>query len=266
MNRLLPRRRAIFASLILTGIGTKPQFVAFVTFSATTVLRWSSDFSSQQVVPRMAMAGQAAVSPSIVLDPFAKKNFVEPGKDATGRAFIHFDMQEFERRVNEFYTAQLAAGQDPLQPGYAPFCKHLFVPNFVPGLPDGALRITDENRGLLRSAYIARTDKELPVLTRWFAKAEVAGQVPEAKILDVILYSREQIRKENEAMAEDSNSDAPWGIVSVKPQSIDSEIPMEPITMMRNCLGTEHGGSGVALDKEAYALSVEFWAEHAQVK
>jgi len=212
------------------------------------------------------MADQAVASPAVKLIPFAKKNFVEPGKEANARAFIHFDMQEFEHRVNEFYSAQLATGKDPLQPGYAPFCKHLFVPNFVPGLPDGALRITDANRGLLHSAYIARTDKELPVLTRWFAKPEVAGQVPEAKILDVILYSQEQIRKEDEAMGEDSNCDALWGIVSVKPQSIDSEIPMEPITMMRNSLGVEHGGSGVPLDREAYARSVEFWAEHAQVK
>merc|ERR1712012_1182454 len=149
----------------------------------------------------------------------------------------------------------VSAGEDPLKPGYAPFCKHLFIPNFVPGLPDGALLISPENRSLLRTEYVARTDKELPVLSRWFPKESVAGLVPEAAFLDIILYSREQIRKENAAMGEDSGSDAPWGIVSVKPQGIDTEIPMEPITMMRNALGVEHGGSGIALERELYNRS-----------
>jgi len=30
---------------------------------------------------------------------------------------------------------------------------------------------------------------------------------------------------------------------------IDSEIPMDPITIMRNALGKEEGGSGVKLDR-----------------
>ena len=31
-------------------------------------------------------------------------------------------------------------------------------------------------------------------------------------------------------MGEDSGSDAPWGIVSIKPQGVDYELPMQPIT------------------------------------
>lgn len=38
----------------------------------------------------------------------------------------------------------------PLVDGYAPFCKHIFVPNFT-GAPVGALPITDANRHLLQS-------------------------------------------------------------------------------------------------------------------
>jgi hypothetical protein len=41
---------------------------------------------------------------------------------------------------------------------------------------------------------------------------------------------------------------------------------MSPITMMRNCLGKEHGGSGVPLDREEYAKSVEFWSKYAAIK
>lgn len=74
----------------------------------------------------------------------------------------------------------------------------------------------------LRSGYSSRTEKELPVLSRWFPK-EAVGTVPAAKYLDLILYSRDQIRKENEAMGEDSGSDAPWGIVSIKAQDVGAQ-------------------------------------------
>ena len=65
---------------------------------------------------------------------------------------------------------------------------------------------------------------------------------------------------------EDAPSEAPWGIISVKAQDVDREIPMQPITMMRNALGKEEGGSGVPLDRAKYAESVEFWRDHAPVK
>lgn len=204
--------------------------------------------------------------PSLALIPFARKNFVEPGKERTARAYIEFDMEEFEAKVNEWYDAKVLAGEDPLQPGYAPFCKHLFVPNFIPDLPDSTLEITPENAARLRSSYVARTDKELPVLARWFDKADVADLVVEAKVLDVILYSREQVLKEDAAMGEDSGLAAAWGIVSVKPQGVDYELPMEPITMMRNALGVEYGGSGRPMDPEEYRKSVEFWNLHAKVQ
>ena len=44
------------------------------------------------------------------------------------------------------------------------------------------------------------------------------------------------------------------------------EKPMEPITMMRNALGKEEGGSGVPLNREKYMESVNFWEKHAVVK
>jgi hypothetical protein len=52
----------------------------------------------------------------------------------------------------------------------------------------------------------------------------------------------------------------------VKPQDADFETPMQPITVMRNALGKEHGGSGVALDREKYMQSVQFWSKFATLK
>lgn len=49
--------------------------------------------------------------------------------------------------------------------GYAPFCKHIFVHNFV-GARLGAMQITDANRHLLQCGYSRRRPEELPVLAR----------------------------------------------------------------------------------------------------
>lgn len=40
---------------------------------------------------------------------------------------------------------------------------------------------------------------------------------------------------------------------------------MQPITMMRNALGREEGGSGVALDKAAYEAACAYWQTHAPI-
>lgn len=85
----------------------------------------------------------------------------------------------------------------------------------------------------------------------------------------MILYSREQIKKENAAMGNvdpNADTDYEWGIVSIKAQDEGSEIQMDPITMMRNALGMDQGGSGVPLDREKYNQSVKFWQEHAIIK
>ena len=113
--------------------------------------------------------------------------------------------------------------------------------------------INDDNRHLLRTAYEARTKDELPVLVRWFEGIEA----PVANYLIVILYSREQLAKEGVPI------DADWGIVGCLYTDEPEEIPMAPITMMRNALGVDEGGSGVPLDREAYRRSVEFWERNA---
>lgn len=72
-----------------------------------------------------------------------------------------------------------------------------------------------------------------------------------------ILYSREQLAREG------SPIEADWGVVGCLYTMEPQAIPMAPITMMRNALGVEEGGSGVALDREAYRQAVAFWEAHA---
>ena len=110
---------------------------------------------------------------------------------------------------------------------------------------------------------------KVPVLTRYFPKELVESEddpLPVAQYLDLILYSRDQINKENDAMGKNTNSEsAPWGIVSIKAQDADYEVPMTPITAMRNALGKDEGGSGVPLDRNAYMEAYKYWNSHATV-
>lgn len=48
-------------------------------------------------------------------------------------------------------------------------------------------------------------------------------------------------------------------------QDEDFETPMQPITMMRNALGKDEGGSGVPLDKDNYMKSVNYWRHRVPV-
>ena len=251
------------------------------------------------------MADAALAGETFYLDAFAIRQWDDPKYSGTR---ISFDKAEFVRRVHEYHSQ----GAE-LVDGYAPFCKHVFVPNFVDAKA-GNVEITDDIKGLIETAYESRRPEELAVLSRCatlrgvvLTQHELGGRsvsgltcvalgiatscalqrhldvwatacrwvpasrvsVPQAKMLDVILYSREQIVKEREAMPEKGSAsdlpDAPWGIISIKAQDEEHETPMQPITMMRNALGRDEGGSGVTLEKAKYDASVEYWRNRVPV-
>jgi Protein of unknown function (DUF3228) len=211
-----------------------------------------------------AVAAAAATTPEpafLQVDGFALRQFKQsPLFKDHASCPIDFDPQEFEAKINSIWQE----GKSQLVDGYAPFCKHIFVPNFV-GAQVPVMEITADNEHLIRTKYVARTDKELPVLTRFFPADHPDVSAPDAKFLDLILYSREQITKENAAMGKEDNGTSPWGVISVKPSLVDYELPMNPITVMRNALGVEHGGSGKELIREEYMKSVEYWSKHAMI-
>lgn len=179
----------------------------------------------------------------IVLTPFARARLF-PGQ-GRGNTIQDCTPEQFERHLNE---------NEPLKvlDGYAPFCK-LHVHRNWTSTRCLTVPITDDNRNLLRSAYEARSKKELPVLVRWFEGVEP----PVANWFVVILYSAQQLQKEGAPI------DGDWGVVGCLYTMEPEEIPMAPITMMRNALGVEEGGSGVPIDREAYRRAVEFWDNNA---
>jgi len=161
---------------------------------------------------------------------------------------------EFMKEVN----FQLRAGAT-LVDGYAPFCKHLFLRNWTDAL-QGVGSIAG-NEHALRSDYEARADDEMEVLVRWLDKALV--EQPRAAWLDIVLYSTEQMREENAAVA---NPEADWAVVTILGTPTPEETPMPPITAWRNALGIEEGGSGVPVNREAYDKSVRYWKVWAIIK
>jgi hypothetical protein len=180
---------------------------------------------------------------SIILTPFARTRLFP--RDRRPSAIQDCTAEAFEQRLNDELPLKVLDG-------YAPFCK-LHVHRNWTSTRCTATPITDANRHLLRSAYEARNRDELPVLVRWFEGIDP----PVATYLLPILYNREQLAKEG------SPIDADWGVVGCLYTAEPEEIPMVPITMLRNALGVEEGGSGVSLDRAAYRRAVAFWEQHA---
>lgn len=169
--------------------------------------------------------------------------------DFAGTKIVGVTPFQFEAAMHNFIPS--------LWPGYAPFCKHVFVKN-IWGALAGVVRITHENKHLLETEYVSRRETELPVLTRYFPRGSVQPEV--APYLDLILYSAEQLRSEGVVINEE------WGIVSINSCTEPLESPMGPTTMLRNALGKEQGGSGVELDEAAYLNAVHYWTQWANVK
>ena len=129
--------------------------------------------------------------------------------------------------------------------GYAPFCKHVFVPNFV------------QRKGEQRPDH---GGERAPPVEEWVQRA-VGGGIGhlDALVSGVgrggaggelgcdFIFSARRLVLEHAAVHEQGGGppllNAPWGIISIKAQNEDYETPMQPITMMRNALGREEGGS-----------------------
>jgi hypothetical protein len=249
------------SKLVSTKFATSPE--SSVASAATAFCSSSSSMSSPQR--------------QIVVDPFAFRQFVEHKScESYSGTVFNCTISSFEEEVNRCYDQ--AGGETTLVPGYASFCKHIFIKNTLDrNATVNVLEITSENESCLRSVYEARSEQELPVLSRYFPKDLVLSptlpSLPAASYIDCILYSREQITIENAAMTKagegegaSSASSSSWGIVSIKAQNCDTELPMQPITAMRNALGKNYGGSGRELKIDDYTESVKYWSKYAIVK
>lgn len=147
----------------------------------------------------------------VSLEPAALRQFIDPNFEGPK---VYMDPKEFEKKISEYIRSGV-----PLQSGYSPFCKHIFVPNFC-FLKPSYLKVTPENEALLKTVYDAHHPNDLPVLTRFFPAESVRDITPDAQFLDVILYDRSEINQQNIAQgkAHLNTSEAPWGIMRIKAQ------------------------------------------------
>jgi len=204
---------------------------------------------------------------------FVLRQFKE---DFTGTNLSKYDKDYILDKIREKYNKLFDVRIDhihgvKLSDGYAPFCKLLFIENFTE-VRTGTMPITMDNERFLQSDYKSRRPGEKKVLTRFLnIPSCLKHEIPVSKYLMVILYDKNQIDSENIKFWEKNGGDKPhefeydYGIVSINAQMIDYEEPMNPITMMRNALGEEEGGSGKLIDNDEYEKSVEFWSKNAIV-
>lgn len=132
------------------------------------------------------MTDEGASKTDITLDKFSYRQFDSP---TYGGTKIPISKEEFMQHVTKYYNERKVMANEfqdrpVLIDGYAPFCKHIFMPNFDDRIMDAAVRITEENVSLLRCKYEARKESELPVLSRFFPAGSVQPSV--AKYLDLI--------------------------------------------------------------------------------
>lgn len=217
---------------------------------------------------------------TIQIGKFAARHF---DKSFGGTQILDMNLIQVENILNDIFThdgdgifstikenvnvsnKELAYLNKSIVDGYAPFCKLLFVQNFTEA-KTGVLPITLENYQYIRHKYSARTKDELPILTTYL-QLPPGIEIPRAEYLCFVVYDKAQIDYEDSLQVAErrENIDAEWCVVAILGQMEMEEHPMKPITMMRNALGAEEGGSGHKLDREAYMKAVEFWSKNVTI-
>jgi uncharacterized protein YunC (DUF1805 family) len=180
--------------------------------------------------------------------------------------FYDYDLDSLQKYINEFFNLSCKSNETSrenysckLQDGYASFCKLLFIENPTKATPFYIKR-EPFVYPYIRTEYNARTENELPVLIEY---AKIPWKLESAKYLMVILYDKKQLEKE---AGHEINNNFEYGVVGIRSVNEMIEPPLPPITIMRNSLGIEHGGSGVSINKQEYLNSVKFWSENITVK
>jgi hypothetical protein len=96
---------------------------------------------------------------SIFCTEFALRHFTST-ENLSRKVKMPCTVVDFVSLCNRYFK------ENDLKNGYASFCKHLFIPNEL-GVVNSIVKITNEMQPFIRSGYLRRTSKELPVLCRW---------------------------------------------------------------------------------------------------
>lgn len=105
---------------------------------------------------------------------------------------------------------------------------------------------------MLGAAFKARREGEEP-----YVEVYAVGEKMPAKKVDIVIYSKEVLAEGNER-----STDADFEIVSINASPFeDRQVPMDPVTMMRNFL-ERPGGTKGDFSAQEFAESILFWSQH----
>ena len=109
----------------------------------------------------------------------------------------------------------------------------------------------------LKAQVVRRRESEEPYIRMRAANGEA---LPAGKV-ELILY-RHDVLMEND----EQSTDADWELISIHaiPEGVD-ELPMGPVTMMRNQLVLP-GGTKAQYSSEEWVAAVKFWQEYAALE
>lgn len=92
-----------------------------------------------------------------------------------------------------------------------------------------------------------------------FVNVTAEGRKMPAKSVVIVTYSKEVLAEGNER-----STDADYEIVSINASPTEQEVPMDPVTMMRNFL-QRPGGTKGEFSAQQFAESIFFWEQHKLV-
>jgi len=92
-----------------------------------------------------------------------------------------------------------------------------------------------------------------------FINVTVLGAQQPAKFVEIVLYSYDRLRLNNE-----QSTECDWEIICINAYPTSEASPMTPLTMARNYLDLE-GGTKSVYTAEEFAKSIVYWSTHAMV-
>ena len=134
----------------------------------------------------------------------------------------------------------------------------VIVPVSPKGFYTGVVTLVEGST--LTGSYKARRDGEQP---RKQVLAQGAQKIPAAKV-DVVLYRSDVLAEGNDNTLEPSEDN--WEIISINAAPIDTDMPIDPMTLMHNHFGSDGGTDTNMSDEEFVSLlraGFEFWKDKA---
>lgn len=181
----------------------------------------------------------------VIVSDFAVNRHFAPGKPFS---YCEMSCPELIWRVKH--------DSDVIKPGYRDGV--ILVPLLnVSKVFSPVVRITEENKHLLRVEFGVRQDGELP-------RKKVVIDCPKtpAKYVDVVLYRRDVLMESGEASAPLwDGSTADWEVISINAR-VDEVEPMAVGAMARN-MGGLPGGTKGTYTAEQLVESINYWADKA---